>query len=361
MRKTVLIAGASGLVGVAVTKRFAPEPECEVSGGVAPPATRPARRSIRAGRSHGRRGLRPARAEVAGVTHVVYAALFEKPGLVAGWRDRTRCRPTRMMRNLMDPLRPRPGLRHVSVLQGTKAYGAHVAPPEGPGARGPGPRPARELLLAAGGLHPRPPRRRGLDLHHLAPPSGVRPGARRRDEPDPDHRRLRRDLPRTRTAVRLSRRARPRHRGGGRRPDRPGAGLGGRQRRPRADQTFNITNGDVFVWENVWPAIAAALGLRAGVRRAGAALRDSCTEHAESGTASAPSTASTRRRWPSWSASRTTTPTSCSPGARSGPIAPALVSTIKLRQAGFGDCVDTEAMLHKWFRLFQDKRFLPPT
>ena len=26
-------------------------------------------------------------------------------------------------------------------------------------------------------------------------------------------------------------------------------------------QTFNITNGDVFVWENVWPAIAQALGL----------------------------------------------------------------------------------------------------
>ncbi len=32
-----------------------------------------------------------------------------------------------MMRNLMDPLLERAaGLRHVSVLQGTKAYGAHV-------------------------------------------------------------------------------------------------------------------------------------------------------------------------------------------------------------------------------------------
>ena len=28
---------------------------------------------------------------------------------------------------------------------------------------------------------------------------------------------------------------------------------------------FNVTNGDVFVWPNVWPAIADALGFEAGV------------------------------------------------------------------------------------------------
>jgi len=30
---------------------------------------------------------------------------------------------------------------------------------------------------------------------------------------------------------------------------------------PARNQTFNITNGDVYVWENVWPAIAESLGL----------------------------------------------------------------------------------------------------
>src|SRR5437763_4201887 len=30
------------------------------------------------------------------------------------------------------------------------------------------------------------------------------------------------------------------------------------------NEIFNITNGDVFVWENVWPAIAASLGMRPG-------------------------------------------------------------------------------------------------
>jgi hypothetical protein len=35
------------------------------------------------------------------------------------------------------------------------------------------------------------------------------------------------------------------------------------------------------------------------------------------------------------------------------------VSTVKLRQAGFTEMIDTEEMLRKWFRLFQDKRLLP--
>ena len=37
-----------------------------------------------------------------------------------------------------------------------------------------------------------------------------------------------------------------------------------------------------------------------------------------------------------------------------------LVSTIKARQAGFHDCIDTEDMLRKWFRRFQELRLLPP-
>jgi hypothetical protein len=39
---------------------------------------------------------------------------------------------------------------------------------------------------------------------------------------------------------------------------------------------------------------------------------------------------------------------------------PALVSTIKLRQAGFGECIDTEDMFRKWFARFRERRLLPP-
>jgi hypothetical protein len=39
---------------------------------------------------------------------------------------------------------------------------------------------------------------------------------------------------------------------------------------------------------------------------------------------------------------------------------PALLSTIKLRQAGFADCIDTEDMFREWFARLQQARLLPP-
>jgi nucleoside-diphosphate-sugar epimerase len=59
-----------------------------------------------------------------GVTHVVYAALFEKPGLVAGWREQDQMRTNlAMLRNCIEPVVRAGRLHHVSLLQGTKAYG----------------------------------------------------------------------------------------------------------------------------------------------------------------------------------------------------------------------------------------------
>jgi hypothetical protein len=45
-------------------------------------------------------------------------------------------------------------------------------------------------------------------------------------------------------------------------------------------------------------------------------------------------------------------------GAEGG-LPPALVSTIKLRQAGFHEVMDTEEMFRKWFSVLQDQRLLP--
>ena len=39
---------------------------------------------------------------------------------------------------------------------------------------------------------------------------------------------------------------------------------------------------------------------------------------------------------------------------------PMLVSTIKLRQAGFHDYMDTEDCFRKWIKRFQDLKWLPP-
>jgi hypothetical protein len=121
---------------------------------------------------------------------------------------------------------------------------------------------------------------------------------------------------------------------------------------------FNVTNGDVFVWENVWPAIAEAAGMRAG-DPAPFAL----TTLLETGDTD-------------WDFIRTRhnllAPSLCEFVGLSMEYAdyqmrhgrteigpPAIVSTIKINQAGFHDTIDTETMFRKWFRVFQRTRLLP--
>ena len=71
-----------------------------------------------------------ASANLQGVTHVLFSALYELPELVAGWRDPKQMAVNQaMLRNLLDALeRHAKGLRHISLMQGTKAYGGHVEP-----------------------------------------------------------------------------------------------------------------------------------------------------------------------------------------------------------------------------------------
>ncbi len=68
------------------------------------------------------------------VSHVVFAALYEREQLVAGWRDEHQIAVNRaFFEHALDPLANRPSLAHVSLLQGTKAYGAHLRPMRIPG------------------------------------------------------------------------------------------------------------------------------------------------------------------------------------------------------------------------------------
>ena len=59
-----------------------------------------------------------------GITRIVYSALFEKPELGKGWLEADQIATNAaMLRNLMDAVEPgNTGLRHVPLLQGTKAY-----------------------------------------------------------------------------------------------------------------------------------------------------------------------------------------------------------------------------------------------
>ena len=68
--------------------------------------------------------------EVVGITHVAYMALHEEDDLLAGWRSQSQMDANlAMLRNLLDGLEPsRATLRHITILQGSKAYGSHLHP-----------------------------------------------------------------------------------------------------------------------------------------------------------------------------------------------------------------------------------------
>ena len=125
------------------------------------------------------------------------------------------------------------------------------------------------------------------------------------------------------------------------------------------NETFNVANGDVYCWPNIWPAIADAVGMKPGEDVP-------CSLEREIGLREA-----------DWARIRTKY-NLVSPGlksfvglsfqyadyqmgfGRTEAAPPSFSSTIKVMQAGFHDVTDTEAMFARWFQEFQEKRCLPP-
>ncbi|MGY3426968.1 nucleoside-diphosphate-sugar epimerase [Bradyrhizobium sp. F1.13.4] len=124
------------------------------------------------------------------------------------------------------------------------------------------------------------------------------------------------------------------------------------------NEAFNVTNGDVFTWENIWPAVADALGMKPGK----------------------PVPLSLARESPLWSGPWDALRRKhdlASPAlaefvglsfqyadyslrygqTESGP--PSIVSTVKINRAGFTEMMDTEDMFRKWFRQAKQERLLP--
>ena len=123
----VLITGATGLVGRAAMEHFA-------RAGYKTTAVSRRRPFDTYGANFvpvdlaDERACREAFAKLGDVTQIVFAALHEEPDLVAGWTNPDHVdRNGAMLRNTIEAIAPHaPGLRNVVVLQGPKAYGAHV-------------------------------------------------------------------------------------------------------------------------------------------------------------------------------------------------------------------------------------------
>jgi nucleoside-diphosphate-sugar epimerase len=360
MTGTVLIAGASGLVGTAAAIAFR-EAGWEV---IALSRRRP---ELLDGRGclhlpldlQDPDACRAAAAQLARVTHVVYAAVYELPGLIAGWSDPRQIETNgRMLRNLLDPLLEHAAIRHVTILQGTKAYGGHVRPMRVP-AREEQPRVEHpnfywlheDYVREAGARH-------GFAFTILRPQLVV----------GPNHGVVMNPLPVIGIYAAM-------RRAEGLPFSYPGgadwiwemvdAGLVGRaalwaaQAPAAAGETYNLTNGEVFMWRDLWPAMARTLGVSTGpdepislaaylparaalwgdiVRRHGLqplpldALLGESHFYADL----------------------------CFASGATQPPAPTFVSTVRIRQAGFTEAVNTEQSVCGWLEDMMNRRILPP-
>ncbi|MEM7216941.1 MAG: NAD-dependent epimerase/dehydratase family protein [Pseudomonadota bacterium] len=294
-----------------------------------------------------------------GVTHVVFAALFEKPGLVAGWlADDQMATNLALLRNLLTPLLARANsLKHVALLQGTKAYGAHIAPMSVPGKeRAPRVEHPNFYWLQEDWLRARRPGapwtftiwRPPLILGHA-------PGAPMNI------------LAAIGAFGTLERAAR----GDGAWPGGPvgpidavdadllaAAIVWGFDADAARDETFNVTNGDVLVASSVWPRLMARFGLPSVAeahRRSFVALCERSAEWRAVAEAH-------RLREPDLDRfvgdSLIYADLFFNTG---GDVVPpsTLLSSIKLRQAGFHDCRDSEDVMVGWLARLQEGGWLP--
>ncbi len=125
------------------------------------------------------------------------------------------------------------------------------------------------------------------------------------------------------------------------------------------NRTFNVTNGDVYVWENVWPALADALGVETGPPEP-RSQHDCCGARAE-----AWERIRQRHGLVSPNLADFVSPSLqyCDYQLRHGQPEPgpaSVVSTVAIQSAGFHAVMDSEEMFRKWIRDLQDRRLLPP-
>ena len=363
----MLVAGASGVIGAAAVEHFC----AQGSGSAGWQVSALSRRKpvVRADcrYTHVAVDLEDAGACAAmldglpPVTHLIYAAAREAPGLVSGWQDPALIEANgRMFANLLDSLVRGGALRHVSLLQGAKAYGAHrhaVAVP----LREDGPRDdhANFYWLHEDHLRARAAQA-GFNWTIWRPQvllGGVAGAAMNPVVAIGAYAALCREL--------------------GRPFAYPGEGAGLMElvdaallaqgfvwavdTPAAAGQTFNFTNGDVMVLSHAWPQLAAMLGLR-DADDPPASLAAFFAEEA-----SVAAWAQLARRHDLVDADLSALLGQSHHyldlllGARIGAKAvPVLMSTIKLRQAGFGACRDSALALRHWLGRMVELRLLPP-
>ncbi|MFN0147388.1 MAG: NAD-dependent epimerase/dehydratase family protein [Dehalococcoidia bacterium] len=366
--KKMLVAGASGLVGHAAIDHFRSLPGWEVVGASRRlPADLPGAELVSVDLAD-TGACERVFGQMADVTHLIYAALHEIPGLMPGWTDEdTIERNGLMLRNLFKPLaRVAAGLEHVSLLHGTKAYGLHHPDIGLNGLRNP--------------LRERDPRRPHRNFYFVQEDylrekqaggrwtlTTWRPTVIYGDAPGNNMNPI---PPLAAYAAVLKARGEPLYF-----PGQPGAqslreavdadlvahALAWATTAPAAaGETFNVTNGDVFIWDNVWPAIAGTLGMEPGEARPFSFANDLPAWEAEWSAIVDKHGLRSPRNIVEFAGYNSLVYTDVMLAGGTRPGGPILNSTIHLREAGFHECMDSEDMFRKLFRQMQDSGQLPP-
>src|SRR6516162_195631 len=359
MTNKVLVTGATGLIGLATVERFLDAGWDVVAVSRRQPKL-PSGRSVTALSVdlRDKSATADALGSIDGITHIAYNAVYERPDLICGWSgDEYRQVNNAMLRNTVEPvLANADNFQHISIQQGTKYYGVHLHPIPIP-ARESDPRDAHENFfhdqedyVAQMGAQ------RGFRYTALRPQlvTGSTPGTLNVLPAIGAYGAIRRELgepfgfPGGPSFVWEAADA-----------DLVADVMVWSAESPNAaNQAFNVTNGDVFEWRSVWPAIAAALGVQAasdtplslteylsdkgevwrriaerhGLRQTDLhALTGYGDQHADFAFAY---------------------------GAPAGPRA--FVSTVKLRQAGYTKVIDTEQAFSAALKSLIDQKFLPP-
>ena len=289
---------------------------------------------------------------------MLFAALYELPELVAGWRDPKQMAVNEaMLRNLLAALQPAAkGLRHIALMQGTKAYGGHVEPAPVPAKeRSPRHRHENFYWLQEDLLRERQPhaawtftvlRPQLVFGYAVGSPMNIVAaiGA---------YAAVQRELGRPLAFP-----------GGGRyinaasdsRLIARAAEFAGTHE-IAANETYNVVNGDMLVWHDIWAGIAQRFGIEVGPAEPLELTRAMPAHEATWSRIVAKHGLRPLGLEQMIGSSWQFTDRALAYGLDNP--ADSVLSPIKLRQHGFADCEDTEDSLHRWLEKMQNDRVLP--
>jgi len=352
----ILIVGALGAVGRCVLEHFEGNGDWEVVGLARRKPDFPTRASWISVDLRDRSDCEAKLGHLVDITHVAYTAVYEKADVTRGWSERDHVEVNlAMLRNLVEVVeRASPLLRHITLMQGTKAYGGHLGPFRMPAresdARYMGPnfyydqmdwladrqkgkpwswtilRPQIVCGIAIGsplniltaiGVYAAISREYGMPLRF--------PGGPQRIGEATDARLIAKAMEWAGTSPQC------------------------------ANQVFNIANGDVYVWENVWPRIATLFGMAMAPPHPFSLARV-MPENEPVWDRVVQKHGLVQYKYkeivPSWQFADFL----LGYGQRPNPHH---MSTIKIRQYGFNECIDTEEMFVELLQELQRRRILP--